>query len=232
MNAILKKIPDWFWTIFLPVGFVLLTLYVERAEGNQCFTSCEDGPVETVQALVMFIAFGVGLSVLRLSRGVYPRWAQIFLAIGVFGSLYVALEEISYGQRIFGWSTPETWLAVNDQQETNLHNTSSWFDQKPRLILEIGVFLGGIVVPALRRFKNEWLPKAYEIIYPSNALFTTALIAVLIRIYRDTTEFTHHQEWFYIDRGSELQEMYFYWFILLYFAFMRRKLKASSKSGQ
>lgn len=32
------------------------------------------------------------------------------------------MEEISWGQRIFGWSTPQALKAHNYQQEANLHN--------------------------------------------------------------------------------------------------------------
>src|SRR3546814_9825984 len=61
--------------------------------------------------------------------------------------------EASWGQHYAGWLTPENWQALNDQGETNLHNTSSWLDQKPRTLLEIGVIVGGILIPmlALRR---------------------------------------------------------------------------------
>src|SRR3546814_15941194 len=65
----------------------------------------------------------------------------------------MAGEEASWGQHYAGWLTPENWQALNDQGETNLHNTSSWLDQKPRTLLEIGVIVGGILIPllALRR---------------------------------------------------------------------------------
>ena len=36
--------------------------------------------------------------------------------------LIVAMEEVSWGQHLFGWSTPEDWAQINRQRETNLHN--------------------------------------------------------------------------------------------------------------
>ena len=63
--------------------------------------------------------------------------------------LYVAGEEISWGQHLFDWATPENWSEVNDQNETNIHNTSSWFDQKPRLVLLIGTVFGSLILPYL-----------------------------------------------------------------------------------
>lgn len=38
-------------------------------------------------------------------------------------------EEISWGQRIFGWQTPDTIKELNVQQETNIHNLW-WFDHR------------------------------------------------------------------------------------------------------
>jgi hypothetical protein len=50
------------------------------------------------------------------------RWLCGFYLLLIVGLVVLAGEEISWGQRIFGWETPETIAAVNEQQETNLHN--------------------------------------------------------------------------------------------------------------
>jgi hypothetical protein len=44
-----------------------------------------------------------------------------FLLLAVFFFICFG-EEISWGQRIFGWSTPEGWSDLNAQSETNFHN--------------------------------------------------------------------------------------------------------------
>ena len=38
--------------------------------------------------------------------------------------IFIAGEEISWGQRIFSFSTPEILTAINDQNEFNLHNVN------------------------------------------------------------------------------------------------------------
>ncbi len=48
-----------------------------------------------------------------------PRWA---LRIFALGSLFIAMEEISWGQRIFSWETPTLWKEINFQGETTVHN--------------------------------------------------------------------------------------------------------------
>lgn len=53
----------------------------------------------------------------RAGRG--PCTAWILIAAGLaFG----ALEEVSWGQRIFGWQSPHFFLVHNAQQELNVHN--------------------------------------------------------------------------------------------------------------
>jgi len=49
------------------------------------------------------------------------RTAIAFFLLSIF-SMFFMMEEISWGQRIFSWDTPETIKAINLQQETNLHN--------------------------------------------------------------------------------------------------------------
>lgn len=47
---------------------------------------------------------------------------RLFFAGVVIAAFYVAMEEISWGQQVFSWSSPEYFEANNLQGETNLHN--------------------------------------------------------------------------------------------------------------
>src|SRR5690606_13691057 len=116
----------------------------------------------------------VALSLLfRARRPALVAW----LALAALGCFYVAGEEISWGQHFLQWSTPEYWSALNDQQETNLHNVSSWLDQKPRALLEAGVVLGGIVAPALRALRPGLLRGLPDLLAPTAAALPSALLA-------------------------------------------------------
>lgn len=46
-------------------------------------------------------------------------WIYLFL----FGCIFLALEEISYGQRVFNFTVPEAISRLNVQHEMNIHNT-------------------------------------------------------------------------------------------------------------
>ncbi len=82
----------------------------------------EDGFTETVTAISLFLVVIVCISRLRRLRKHRPI---LFLGmIGFVGlaGLFGAGEEISWGQRVFGWETPEVLLDYNRQAETGLHN--------------------------------------------------------------------------------------------------------------
>src|SRR5437899_4991509 len=52
------------------------------------------------------------------------RLAALFMLVAV-GTFVVAGEEISWGQRIFGFLTPDALKDINHQGESNIHNISS-----------------------------------------------------------------------------------------------------------
>lgn len=72
--------------------------------------------VFALAAGLMFIWAGV----LLVRKGEWVAGAA-YLLIGVCG-LFVAGEEISWGQRIFGWVEPASLSAINHQNELNVHN--------------------------------------------------------------------------------------------------------------
>lgn len=76
------------------------------------------GPVEYGTALF----FGVSAALLTLAGLRVLGWnGAVYLGAAIL-CFFVAGEEISWGQWIFHWQTPEALAAVNLQHETNLHN--------------------------------------------------------------------------------------------------------------
>lgn len=78
----------------------------------------EDGPLEMATALLFLLA---GLQVGIRAYFFQTRRNPWYLLIAVL-LLFVGFEEISWGQRIFGWTTPEWLSGLNVQGETNFHN--------------------------------------------------------------------------------------------------------------
>lgn len=74
----------------------------------------------------------------------------ILAGLGLF-CLFVAGEEISWGQRFFGFRPPDVFLEHNYQQELNLHNLVMEF-VKTRLLVAAIALGYGVVLPLLARF--------------------------------------------------------------------------------
>ena len=101
--------------IFVSYG-ILFVLDVETALP----WGLEDGPVEWTGAIALAVAGGVFARIAALgSLGMRSRiWLGLLAALLLFG----AGEEISWGQRVFGFETPEVLEGANLQAETNIHN--------------------------------------------------------------------------------------------------------------
>lgn len=130
----------------------------------------EDGVFEWITAIGFFItSICFAVAFFRANkvenRPFYPllrRLSYLGLAL-IF--LFGAGEEISWGQRIFGLETPESWREVNVQEETNLHNLEIFqndryeiFNTDRLFALFWGTLMVGIPVLALLSSKlREWL---------------------------------------------------------------------------
>ncbi len=211
------------WTIFLPLCVLAVQIVTERifTYAQMSAMLSENGPVELAQFVVVCIAFGVALAVLRKTGPRKDPFLFGWVLLAAIGCFYIAGEEVSWGQHFLNWDTPAYWQAVNDQSETNLHNTTSWLDQKPRLILLIGIVVGGIVFPLLQRFRPGILPERFAMIYPPFALMLVSLLVLGPYLAQEIAEH-------FFDRGvfarvSEVQELYMYYFVLLYLVTLRRR---------
>lgn len=213
----LRITPFWVFAAFiLPATLALGQILFEILAPGQirAWSHSENGPHETLQAIVLLLAIGVALTtLLRMDRKKDPLLTA-WVTLAGFCSLYVCGEEISWGQHIFDWKTPETWSVVNDQNETNLHNISAWLDQKPRAILEIGVIVGGIIIPLLGKFRPAALPKRFAAFYPSLFLLPTALFAEGFKFAQTWCDSFGGCNPF--TRVSEVQELFFFLFVFLY----------------
>ena len=87
------------------------------------------------------------------------RLHSVVYAIIAFVMLLVGLEEIAWGQILFGWKTPENIAAVNAQNQTTLHNLEFFQNY-----LDLNLFLVSVVLlvlvlwrPSIRRMRTTIL---------------------------------------------------------------------------
>jgi len=89
-----------------------------------------------------------------------PSRYRLFFALLAAACFYVTMEEISWGQRIFGWSSPAFFRAHNIQGETNLHNflvgpVRTGAKSLIEYLLTAALLLYGVVYPALLHRENR-----------------------------------------------------------------------------
>ena len=216
-----------FWWLWLPVAVLLILFAWPQAfpVSYNAWVGGERGALESLHVLIPLASMVLAGRMLFLAQVRRQPLLWAWLALAALGSLYIAGEEASWGQNYLGWGTPEGWQAINDQNETNLHNTSSWLDQKPRALLELGVILGGIVIPLAALRWPAIRRASLAIILPPFLCLPSAAIAEAVRMSeRILNVFTPGTTLF--DRASEVQEFYFYLFILLYLIVLRRRLRS------
>ena len=212
---------DMLWWLGLPLFFMIGQVTIEIfVPGNlKPALHSEWGPHETLQTLFIALAFLVAFVTLFKINWQNDRPRGFWIALAALCCFYVTGEEISWGQQILQWDTPAYWSTLNDQNETNLHNTSAWLDQKPRLILFIGIVIGGLIVPALRRWKPSALPTKFGAIYPPDCLVVSALGVAVPYLLQEIAEHFLGKGLFH--RVSELQELFMYYFVFLYLLSLR-----------
>lgn len=113
--------------------------------------SKEDGFIEQGTAFIFLISGFLSASVAMKTSVRSRKIVHVLFAIGFF---FCFGEEISWGQRIFGFETPEMLSESNVQNEFNLHNIGGYlFDH----LFILGVFTYGFLFPALTWMHQFWL---------------------------------------------------------------------------
>jgi hypothetical protein len=145
----------------------------ELTPGRLADLAAEDGPLENVQAATLLIAAGTcGWGLVRRNAS---TWAW---PLGL-GCLLLFGEEISWGQRLLGFTGPATVAAHNRQREFNVHNLTGVNE----LIRDVGVVVLLVVflaVPMLirRRKTTARITSRIGFVAPNAVCATSALIAI------------------------------------------------------
>ncbi len=187
------------------------------------------GVLEYTIGAVLLAAFILSLNLLFLpdvKQAGGLRWWVAAYAAGVF---YFMGEDLNWGQYMFGLEVPEYFLERNRENEINLHNISSWFNQKPRWAVEIWVLVAGVLVAAgwnwPKRATAHFVP---DVLWPGRETLPIALMAVLIVLpYRgyDIVQSQAGLEQLNHVRVSEVQEFCIAWFMMLYVWYLGHRIK-------
>ncbi|RYG60292.1 MAG: hypothetical protein EON60_07675 [Alphaproteobacteria bacterium] len=179
----------------------------------------ETGMVENLQVKFLLMALVLNVFMLAsLRRADHPALMRGWLVVTALGIFFVLGEELSWGQHYIGWDAFGWFVHKNDQMETNLHNTSSWLDQKPRMLLVTGILLGGVVLPLLERARGHALTRLPEWFKPRLADLPLAAMVIVAQMPKQINGLKIPGVYFDIPnlRFSEMQELVIYIFFVAY----------------
>jgi hypothetical protein len=207
-----------------PVAIAAIGLSALPFERVYALLANEDALVEWVQFLFVLamVVLAVLLAIALWRQG--HRWLALLYAVAALGALFIAGEEVSWGQRILGFLTPAELEDINKQGEANIHNIGSILG-----LFNLGVMavsLTALVLPILRwtAWRDRARSVAGYVLIPPFALATAFAIPFAYRALRLL---------FLPDAGAritkyaEFAELSFYFGLVVFFLLARRAIRRS-----
>lgn len=225
------ELPKWLWLWAVPLILILqLIIRAISPEFATNYLSGELGIIENFTVVILIPTIMITVYIL-MSRSQLPSpWLIPWYAMLGLACVYFAGEEASWGQHWFQWETPDSVSRLNDQGETNLHNMSSWFDQKPRIIVEISALIGGVLLPLARRIKGASFTEGswQSLFWPTWVCLPVSLIVGFIK-YPDRLFGTANIPYPFNLRVSETQELYVAMAFLIYLSSVAVRLHSQRR---
>lgn len=218
------EVPRWSaWGLPLIFSIAVALWCLVSPDTVRTWLGGELGVIENLEATALAAALFFGVLALASREIRAERGKTAWVGLFVLGMVYALGEEISWGQHYFGWATPEWYRGINDQEETNLHNNSSWLDQKPRALIELGIYFSMLIYPRWRWHSTRGLfARVPDWAWPTRIGLPTALLILLAQIVDLTpvARWTSHIGL----RLSEVREFLMYFFLYVYIhSFYRRR---------
>lgn len=219
--------PGWneaWWWFGIPVAVAIFTFVSYRlnpAWYDLWVTREGIGFLEISQFIMMVIGLAIAVQLLFDPFVRRRPFVLLVTALAALTCLYIGGEEVGWGQHIFYWENGGTVTGVNKSGEFGIHNTYESFEKVPRAILQIGVIVGGLLVPALCAVVPRLRASRLALFLPSDILVPAALGVVLFKLveYLAKTDIVQ-----LAGRPSEAVEFYLYFFILAYLIVFERRL--------
>ncbi len=145
----------------------------------------EDMLVQDITFVTLLLASILGVFLaLQCRREGRPRMVWAFFLVFAIGLFLISMEEVSWGQWIFFFKTPDSLHEINRQGETNLHNIGDLQGNSEWLRL---VFAGGGLLGVLA----SRLPRLRLIATPASLAGTYAFITIYV-VFDCINEFVKH----------------------------------------
>jgi hypothetical protein len=173
------------WVVFPLIVVVFAIIYAADRPLYMRLVA-EDGLVEwtTVWILLAAAVLG-GLALWRLRTRPW-RWRWFYVGFTAF-CLFCIVEELSWGQRLFGYKSPAFFAKHARQRETNLHNLFEGFTAIKEKEIALGMFfIYGLVLPVVMQRKPDvraWIERTGFRV-PAAALWPGFLVASVLAFDR------------------------------------------------
>lgn len=140
------------------LGFVAFIAWLHGAHPAAYYAGVQEDQALEWASFWSFLIAGLVFAVAALRQRRTALRVPWFLAGLAAFCVIVAMEEISWGQRVFGQQPPEYFLAENYQQEINLHNFAS---TSLRMWTFRAIILGyGVLLPLLTL--SSWVRRRFD----------------------------------------------------------------------
>jgi hypothetical protein len=218
------------WT--LPVIFCLMGVVAALMGKNayKAFTT-EDGIAENIQVLMFVIAFVYCLRVVHKKANQREYLFAALYGILCVGLFFVIGEELSWGQRLIGWDTPENMRMANKQDETNIHNLHGVGDTIKWLHLVFAAY--GVFMPLIvARMKGlQRYSKQISMVVPHYSLIPFFLIPLLWRLFRNLVE-VPKRFYFVVSEYTEVIELVIAGAILFFVIYQYQQVSRKDRHTQ
>ncbi|MCB1477545.1 MAG: hypothetical protein KDJ62_01435 [Rhodobiaceae bacterium] len=204
-----------------------IAFYVDRP--LSVYILQENGPLEVIGFASCVVSAGLFAWVARY----YARKSE-WVSVAWFAAMSVALflcamEEISWGQQIFKWATPD-YFAGNMQGETNIHNMPMVHGRLQEACIEL-VFVYFVIVPVLGRFSNTVMRLIEKVKLPLPPFSVSALVGACFVLANGPFAFSY-----YFSQGTpinygEMQEAFYQLCFVLFSYNERAWANAASTSA-
>lgn len=189
----------------------------------------EDQIIENLQFLIILFSSIFSLFLAQFYKKQKNYFLFIFYIMGSLALLFVAGDEISWGQRLFDYHTPHSIIEFTDQQnEISIHNTKRIAKHMGQIYLIISAYgsFSFVIYEFLKKiFKNlNPLFKHFFVLMPASLFFSMKFLYDALNTFSDT------DYPFKFDSWSEYVELSMYLGIfiqlfLIYFKQIKKQKK-------
>jgi hypothetical protein len=178
----------------------------------------ENKLIENFQSILLVLSlFYSFLIIKKLKKKFFMYYFFIFFFIGIF---YFLGEELSWGQHLFKWESPDFFISHNNQNETNLHNMSNLLNEVPRYLVLLSCCFSIFFVLIFKKFFLNKKDIRF-LIFPNPKLLIICISLIFFTIpdlvlSKFDLEIHFQRITFNFLRVSELQELIVTFYLFIY----------------